>query len=65
MLQATICVEVDDDKECRIVNDWLDRWSVKIRCSENQGCGCCVNIFQVEAPQEALNELPTHLVGLK
>jgi hypothetical protein len=64
MRQATICVEVDDDEECRIVEAWLNRWSAKIRCSDNQGCGCCVDIWQVEAPQEALNELPAHIVGL-
>jgi hypothetical protein len=64
MRQATICVEVVDDEECRIVEAWLSRWSAKIRCSENQG-DTVVDIWQVEAPQEALNELPAHLVGLR
>jgi hypothetical protein len=27
--------------------------------SENEGCGCCVHIYRVEAPQEALDELPS------
>jgi len=33
-------------------------------CPENfEGCGCCVVYWEVDAPQGALEELPSHLLA--
>jgi hypothetical protein len=41
------------------VNAWLTRWRPRLPfVSANEGCGCCVDLYRVEAPQEALDELP-------
>jgi hypothetical protein len=58
MKRATICTEADTP-ERQIVADWLDKWQAELRyCSSNEGCGCCVDLYNVEAPEEALAELP-------
>jgi hypothetical protein len=63
MPRATIIVDMNFTEEVQAVEAWFERWGVKIRCDENQGCGCCVNIYPVEAPQEALAELPEQLIS--
>ena len=41
------------------VDAWLERWRPRLPfVSDNEGCGCCVDIYNVEAPPEALAELP-------
>ena len=40
------------------MNAWLQRWGPKIQLNDNQGCGCCVDIWDVQAPADALAELP-------
>ncbi|MBN6149670.1 hypothetical protein JR065_04900 [Xanthomonas sp. AmX2] len=62
--RATLTAETDAPGEQDLLLDWLDRWRGELRaCSENAGCGCCVDSFQVEAPEHALAELPPHMVG--
>ena len=44
---------------------WFARWRPRLAyCSENQGCGCCVDIWDVEAPAEAVAELPEELSAM-
>jgi hypothetical protein len=58
MPKATICVDVGVHEQA-IVEAWLKRWHAALPfLSENEGCGCCVDIYRVDAPQEALDELP-------
>lgn len=58
MRKATLCTSVDSG-ERQVVEDWLSKWRQSLGfCSENEGCGCCVDIYNVEAPEEALAELP-------
>jgi hypothetical protein len=58
MKRATICAD-SSTPERQVVADWLSKWRDKLGyCSENEGCGCCVDIFNVEAPEHALSELP-------
>ncbi len=63
----SICVCVLDDGE---VNDeqqqidaWLGKWRDKLIYFKNTGCGCCVNIYEVDGPQKAIDELPYELVS--
>ena len=59
MPRATIIVSVDNPDEIRAVDDWFARWRDGLsHLSENERCGCCVNIWNVEGPPEAIAELP-------
>lgn len=63
MKKATLCADSDTD-EGDIVEQWLVKWrSALAYCSENEGCGCCIDIYNVEAPEEALAELPASVVA--
>jgi len=60
MPRAEICALADELEEVAVVNAWLMRWrSRSMYVSDNEGCGCCVNLYRVDASQEALDELPT------
>lgn len=63
MAKATVSVTIDNERDILAVNAWFRRWGTRIQCSDNQGCGCCVDIWRVEAPAEALSELPTGMVA--
>ena len=63
MATATVIVTIDNEREVAAVSAWLRRWGPRIRCSDNEGCGCCVDIWNVEAPAEALRELPREMVS--
>ena len=63
MAKATVSVTIDNERDILAVNAWFRRWGTRIQCSDNQGCGCCVDIWRVEAPAEALAELPTGMLA--
>ena len=66
MPKATITVDVDYSEEVEVVERWLETWEPHLSyLSKNLGCGCCVDMFEVEAPQNALDELPEHLLSSK
>lgn len=59
MPKATIIVAVDDPAEAAAIEAWFSRWKEKLAfVSDNQGCGCCVDIWEVQGPPEAFDELP-------
>lgn len=64
-MKATICVDVECAEEVARVERWFAAWRERLAyCSENSGCGCCVNMWDVDAPEEAIAELPqTVLAG--
>ena len=38
---------------------WFERWEPALASvSDNEGCGCCVHVFQIEGPPEAFDALP-------
>jgi hypothetical protein len=58
MKRATLCACIDTG-ERQTLEHWLSKWRASLTfCSENEGCGCRVDIYNVEAPEEALAELP-------
>ena len=63
MPKAQVIVDVNAEEEVSAFDRWLDRWRGVVEVSEDEGCGCCVNIWQVSAPQEALDALPQSLRG--
>jgi hypothetical protein len=63
-VKVTICVEVDSAEEVALVERWFDQWRARLtHCSENSGCGCCVNIWDVDAPEEAVAALPPNVLA--
>jgi len=59
LAKAQIIVAVDAPDEVQAVGDWFDKWRNRLTfVSGNTGCGCCINMWEVEGPIEALRELP-------
>ncbi|QEL15730.1 hypothetical protein PX52LOC_02665 [Limnoglobus roseus] len=65
MPRATVLVIVDRPGEWEVAEGWVERWRDRMAvCPEEPGgCLCCVAWWDVDAPQEALNELPTSLLS--
>jgi hypothetical protein len=59
MPRATLTIKTDDPAEVAASGAWFERWSSSLtRRSDNYGCGCCVDIYDVEASQEAIDSIP-------
>jgi hypothetical protein len=57
--RATIVVEADRPDEVEAIAAWFVGWQARLmHCSDNLGCGCCVDIWEVQGPQQAIDELP-------
>ena len=59
MPRATIAIATDKPEEVEACDAWFERWELSLtRTSDNYGCGCCVDIYDVEGPEEAINSIP-------
>src|SRR5262245_45156582 len=62
MPRATIIISADATEEREAADGWFDAWSSRMTfLSDNTGCGCCVDIYDVEGPQEAIDAIPASL----
>ena len=62
MARATITIDVHNTSDCAESRSWFHQWERSlVRVSENSGCGCCVEIYDVEGPQEAIDAIPQQL----
>lgn len=60
--RATLCVEVDCAQEKERAARWFDDNKDELTyVSANRGCGCCVDLFDVEGSAEAIDRLPQEL----
>jgi hypothetical protein len=58
-MRATIIVDVNEPEEDAAVTAWFERWrSELVFVSDDQGCGCCVHIWDVDGPADAIAALP-------
>ncbi len=58
--RATIIAAVDVQDEVAAVEAWFSRWGAHLTCcSEDYGCGCCIAMWDVEGPAEAIAEIPS------
>ena len=58
-MRATICVDVNQEDQRAAVEAWFERWRPQLAVlSDDQGCGCCVNIWNVDGPADAIAEIP-------
>jgi hypothetical protein len=54
-----LCAVVDVPGEREFLQTWMNKWKGRLSSvSENLGCGCCVDLFEVEGPDMALAEVP-------
>ncbi len=63
-MRATIVVDADQPAQIEVVEAWFAKWGAALRHrSDDTGCGCCVHIWDVDGPEEALAELPPDVQG--
>lgn len=61
-MRATIMVSADQADEVAAPAALFGRWqSELVYCSENQGCGCCIDTWDVDVPAKAVAEIPAQL----
>jgi hypothetical protein len=57
--RASVCICTDAPEEDAAFDAWLEQWKEKMAfISDDYGCGCCVHLFDVEGPSEAIAALP-------
>ena len=58
-MRATTVVSTDSPGQVDAADAWFAKWGAALSYrSENAGCGCCVHIWDVDGPAEAIAELP-------
>jgi len=67
MKKATIIVEVDEKGQSDQSKEF-EKWKIEnlhslTFISENEGCGCCVDIYRVEGPQQIISTIPPKILG--
>jgi hypothetical protein len=61
-MRASICVIVDDPEKVKTAEEWLSANSDRLDyISENRGCGCCVDLYDLEGPAEVIATLPSSI----
>ena len=64
MPRAMICVDVNTESQAA-VGAWLAEWRDRLTfCSDNEGCGCCVDTYRIEGDRAALDSLPPDVTCL-
>lgn len=59
----TITTDANTPEE-KSMASWIEKWHDHFDYFNNRGCGCCINIYEFDAPEAAIAELPTELVEL-
>jgi hypothetical protein len=63
MARESICVIVDDPVSVTSAEEWLAENRSRLDfLSENLGCGCCVDLYDLEGPEEVLQTIPQPLL---
>lgn len=58
-------VAVDIPDEVAAAEAWFARWGARLAYrSETMGCRCCIEMWDVEAPPQAVAEIPPALRGI-
>jgi hypothetical protein len=60
--RATICLWAESIEEKVDFTAWMSAWKKQMTfVSHDYGCGCCIHLFDVEGPKEAIDALPPEL----
>ena len=63
--RATVCLRADSIEEKVEFTAWQTTWKKRMTfVSHDYGCGCCIHIFDLEGPPEAIDALPPELLVL-
>ena len=61
--RATVCLWSASLEEKVDFTLWLNVWKKKMTfVSADYGCGCCIHLFDLEGPKEAIDALPPQLL---
>ena len=61
--RATVCLWSESLEEKLDFTLWLNVWKKKMTfVSADYGCGCCVHLFDLEGPKEAIDAIPAQLL---
>ena len=62
MPRATLIIDSNQPDELAAADAWFERWRTALTyVSDDDGCGCCVSIYHVEGPAQAIAATPTAL----
>ncbi len=62
LLRATICAVVDEEGCAAEAEQWLEERRARLSfVSEQNGCGCCVLMWDIEGPTDLVGTLPAGL----
>lgn len=57
--RATIIAATDEPDEVRTAEKWLNEHRARLTyVSQQQGCGCCILMWDVEGPEAVVATLP-------
>jgi hypothetical protein len=60
-----VCIWSDSLEEKVELTTWLNTWrKVMTFVSHDYGGGCCIHLFDLEGPKEAIDALPTALLAV-
>lgn len=63
MHRATVCLWSESIEEKVEFTTWLTAWKRKMSyVSPDYGCGCCIHLFDLAGPKEAIDALPDELL---
>jgi hypothetical protein len=60
--RGTIIVATDSEEEQRLAEAWFARFGAVLRFrSDDQGCHCCMHLWDVEGPEDAIAAIPERI----
>jgi len=48
--------------EDEFMGKWIEKWHEHFSYFDNTGCGCCINMYEFDAPPEAVAEIPVQFI---
>jgi hypothetical protein len=65
MTRATVVAFIDHEGEFELAESWVTRWRTRMSVCPDEpgGCLCCVASWDVDAPDQALAELPKEMLA--
>jgi hypothetical protein len=62
--RATVCFRTESIEEKVEFTTWLTAWKKTLTfISSDHGCGCCIHLFDLEGPADAIDAIPTCLLA--
>ena len=62
MKRASISLDLDSEDELSKFEAWSQKWKKRMTVfSDDYGCGCCVSLYDIEGPDEAIDSIPKEI----